>query len=124
YTDHLGPLRESLQSCGHPRRLERLRDAPRAPRARRGLHRGIGTGCYTESASGAPLEQAIVKVLPDKTVSMTMRTLSSGQATKRALCNCTVAVRCPRSGAPGHRRFRLGHRGGGSHSGPSTELVA
>ena len=45
----------------------------------KGLRRGIGTGCYIESASGAPHERAIVKVQPDKTVSMTIGTLSSGQ---------------------------------------------
>jgi aerobic carbon-monoxide dehydrogenase large subunit len=45
----------------------------------KGLHRGIGTGCYIESASGAPHERALVKVLPDKTISMTIGTLSSGQ---------------------------------------------
>jgi aerobic carbon-monoxide dehydrogenase large subunit len=51
----------------------------RAASRAKGLHRGIGTGCYIESASGAPHERAIVKVLPDRTVSMTIGTLSSGQ---------------------------------------------
>ena len=51
----------------------------RAASRAKGLHRGIGTGCYIESASGAPHERALVKVLPDKTISMTIGTLSSGQ---------------------------------------------
>jgi carbon-monoxide dehydrogenase large subunit len=51
------------------------RDASRA----NGLCRGIGIGCYIESASGAPHERAIVTVSPDKTVSVTIGTLSSGQ---------------------------------------------
>jgi aerobic carbon-monoxide dehydrogenase large subunit len=51
----------------------------RAASRAKGLHRGIGTGCYIESASGAPHERAIVMVQPDKTISMTIGTLSSGQ---------------------------------------------
>src|SRR4029450_11812430 len=43
----------------------------RAASRAKGLYRGIGAGCYIESASGAPHERAIVKVLPDRTVSMT-----------------------------------------------------
>src|SRR6185437_10636275 len=44
-----------------------------------GLHRGIGTGCYIESASGAPQERATVKISPDKAVTVTIGTLSAGQ---------------------------------------------
>jgi carbon-monoxide dehydrogenase large subunit len=53
--------------------------ARRAASRAKGLCRGIGIGCYIESASGAPHERAIVKVSPDKTVTVTIGTLSSGQ---------------------------------------------
>jgi aerobic carbon-monoxide dehydrogenase large subunit len=45
----------------------------------KGLHRGIGTGCYIESASGAPQERATVKISPDNAVTVTIGTLSAGQ---------------------------------------------
>ena len=45
----------------------------------KGLQRGIGTGCYIESASGAPQERALVKISPDNAVSVTIGTLSAGQ---------------------------------------------
>jgi carbon-monoxide dehydrogenase large subunit len=45
----------------------------------KGLRRGIGTGCYIESASGAPNERATVKISSDNTVTVTIGTLSAGQ---------------------------------------------
>jgi len=45
----------------------------------KGLQRGIGTGCYIESASGAPQERAMVKISPDNAVTVTIGTLSAGQ---------------------------------------------
>lgn len=54
-------------------------EARRAASRAKGLYRGIGTGCYIESASGAPHERATVKVLADKTVAVTIGTLSAGQ---------------------------------------------
>jgi carbon-monoxide dehydrogenase large subunit len=54
-------------------------EARRTASLSRGLHRGIGIGCYIESASGAPHERATVEVLPDETVAVTIGTLSAGQ---------------------------------------------
>jgi carbon-monoxide dehydrogenase large subunit len=51
----------------------------RAASRAKGLYRGIGTGCYIESASGAPNEQATVKISSDNTVAVTIGTLSAGQ---------------------------------------------
>jgi carbon-monoxide dehydrogenase large subunit len=45
----------------------------------KGLRRGIGTGCYIESASGAPQERATVKISPENAVTVTIGTLSAGQ---------------------------------------------
>jgi len=55
--------------------FERRRAASRA----KGLYRGIGTGCYIESASGAPYERATVEISGDNTVVVTIGTLSAGQ---------------------------------------------
>jgi aerobic carbon-monoxide dehydrogenase large subunit len=54
-------------------------EARRALSMAKGLHRGIGTGCYIESASGAPQERATVKISPDNAVTVTIGTLSAGQ---------------------------------------------
>jgi len=54
-------------------------EARRASSMAKGLRRGIGTGCYIESASGAPQERATVKILPDNAVTVTIGTLSAGQ---------------------------------------------
>jgi carbon-monoxide dehydrogenase large subunit len=51
----------------------------RAHSRAKGLYRGIGTGCYIESASGAPYERATVKISPDNTIAVTIGTLSAGQ---------------------------------------------
>ena len=54
-------------------------EARRARSRAKGLHRGIGTGCYIESASGAPHEQAVVHVRPDRRITIAIGTLSAGQ---------------------------------------------
>jgi carbon-monoxide dehydrogenase large subunit len=54
-------------------------EARRAASRAKGLYRGIGTGCYIESASGAPYERATVEISPDNTVVVTIGTLSAGQ---------------------------------------------
>ena len=51
----------------------------RAASRAKGLHRGIGTGCYIESASGAPHERATVNISPHNAVTVTIGTLSAGQ---------------------------------------------
>jgi aerobic carbon-monoxide dehydrogenase large subunit len=53
--------------------------ARKAETEARGLRRGIGTGCYIESASGAPHERSTVVIHAEGTVSVTIGTLSSGQ---------------------------------------------
>ena len=54
-------------------------ESRRAVSMAKGLQRGIGTGCYIESASGAPRERATVKISPDNAVTVTIGTLSAGQ---------------------------------------------
>jgi aerobic carbon-monoxide dehydrogenase large subunit len=51
----------------------------RAASRAKGLYRGIGTGCYIESASGAPYERATVEISPENTIVVTIGTLSAGQ---------------------------------------------
>jgi carbon-monoxide dehydrogenase large subunit len=90
------------------------------------LHRGIGTGCYIESASGAPHERAIVKVLPDKTVSMTIGTLSSGQGHETSfvqLLSEWLGV-APEAVTLITGDSDLVTAGGGSHSGRSMRHAA
>ena len=48
----------------------------------RGRERGIGVGCYIESASGYPLERALVTVLPGGRIEVVIGTLSTGQGHK------------------------------------------
>jgi aerobic carbon-monoxide dehydrogenase large subunit len=54
-------------------------EARRAASRAKSLCRGIGIGCYIESASGAPYERATVAILPDNTATVTIGTLSAGQ---------------------------------------------
>jgi aerobic carbon-monoxide dehydrogenase large subunit len=51
----------------------------RAASRAKGLYRGIGTGCYIESASGAPYERAKVEISSENTIVVTIGTLSAGQ---------------------------------------------
>src|SRR5262249_13022441 len=54
-------------------------ESRRASSMAKGLRRGIGTGCYIESASGAPNERATVKISPDHAVTVTIGTRPAGQ---------------------------------------------
>ena len=85
----------------------------RAASQAKGLHRGIGTGCYIESASGAPHERAIVKVCPTRPSPCNRHALVRARPRNelRAIAQ-RMAGRGPRSGDADHRRFRLGHSGG------------
>ena len=90
------------------------------------MHRGIGTGCYIELASGAPHERAIVKVLPDKTVSVTIGTLSSGQGHETSfvqLLSEWLGV-APEAVTLITGDSDLVTAGGGSHSGRSMRHAA
>src|SRR5262245_31730302 len=98
----------------------------RAASRAKGLHRGIGTGCYIESASGAPHERAIVQVSPDKTVSMTIGTLSSGQGHETSfvqLLSEWLGV-APEAVTLITGDSDLVAAGGGSHSGRSMRHAA
>ncbi len=53
--------------------------ARRSASRARGLYRGIGIGTYVESQSGAPNEEAVLTVRPDRTVDVEIGTLSTGQ---------------------------------------------
>jgi aerobic carbon-monoxide dehydrogenase large subunit len=95
--------------------------ARRAETEARGLRRGIGTGCYIESASGAPQERASVVVHPDGHIGVTIGTLSAGQGHETSFAQ--LISEFLRVGAD---RVRLVtgdtdavSAGGGSHSGRS-----
>jgi aerobic carbon-monoxide dehydrogenase large subunit len=87
----------------------------------RGLRRGIGTGCYIESASGAPQERTSVVVHPEGHVSVTIGTLSSGQGHETSFPQLISEFLCV---SPDRVQLVTGDTdivtaGGGSHSGRS-----
>ena len=101
-------------------------EARRAASRARGLYRGIGVGCYIESASGAPHERATVEVLPDKTVSVTIGTLSAGQGHETSfmqLISEWLGV-SPEAVTLVTGDTDLVAAGGGSHSGRSMRHAA
>ena len=79
----------------------------------KGLRRGIGTGCYIGSASGAPHERATVKISPENAVTVTIGTLSAGQGHETSFVQLVSEWlrRRSRSGDTGHRRYGLAHHG-------------
>jgi carbon-monoxide dehydrogenase large subunit len=101
-------------------------EARRAASEAKGLCRGIGIGCYIESASGAPHERAIVTVSPDKTISVTIGTLSSGQGHETSfvqLLSEWLGV-APEAVTLITGDSDLVSAGGGSHSGRSMRHAA
>jgi aerobic carbon-monoxide dehydrogenase large subunit len=91
-----------------------------------GLHRGIGIGCYIESASGAPYEQATVKILPCNAVTVTIGTLSAGQGHETSfvqLASEWLGV-APETVTLITGDTDLVIAGGGSHSGRSMRHAA
>jgi carbon-monoxide dehydrogenase large subunit len=101
-------------------------EARRAASRTKGLYRGIGVGCYIESASGAPHERATVEVLPDKTVSVTIGTLSAGQGHETSfmqLLSEWLGV-SPEAVTLVTGDTDLVTAGGGSHSGRSMRHAA
>jgi carbon-monoxide dehydrogenase large subunit len=50
----------------------------------RGRYRGLGFGNYIETATGIPPERAIIKVLPERQVKITLGTQASGQGHETA----------------------------------------
>jgi aerobic carbon-monoxide dehydrogenase large subunit len=101
-------------------------EARRASSMAKGLHRGIGTGCYIESASGAPQERATVKISPDNAVTVTIGTLSAGQGHETSfvqLISEWLGV-APEAVTLLSGDTDLLSRGGGSHSGRSMRHAA
>jgi carbon-monoxide dehydrogenase large subunit len=87
----------------------------------RGRERGIGVGCYIESASGYPLERALVTVLPGGRIEVVIGTLSTGQGHKTSfaqLLNEYLGVP-PESVLIVTGDTDVVKEGGGSHSGRS-----
>ena len=95
--------------------------ARRVEAAARGRRRGIGVGCYIESASGAPHERAHVTVQPEGWIDIVIGTLSSGQGHETSFAQLITEW----LGVAGDRvRLITGDTdlvvvGGGSHSGRS-----
>ncbi|MGD0026910.1 MAG: molybdopterin cofactor-binding domain-containing protein [Xanthobacteraceae bacterium] len=66
-----------------------LIDAKRFPARRkgakkRGRYRGLGFGNYIETATGIPPERAVIRVLPQRRVTITLGTQASGQGHETA----------------------------------------
>jgi carbon-monoxide dehydrogenase large subunit len=92
----------------------------------KGLRRGIGTGCYIESASGAPQERATVKISPDNAVTVTIGTLSAGQGHETSFAQLVsewLGV-APETVTLITGDTDLLTAGGGSHSGRSMRHAA
>jgi aerobic carbon-monoxide dehydrogenase large subunit len=98
------------------------RDAARAS----GKHRGIGIGCYVETASGNPRERAEITVLPEGRVELVLGTMASGQGHETSFPQLVAAW----FGLPIETvRYRAHDTdfvtaGGGSHSGRSMRLAS
>jgi len=103
---------------GYPARCEEARS--------RGHRRGIGLGTYVESASGAPEEEAVVKVLPQGMIEVEIGTLSSGQGHETSYAQLLadwlgVENDCIRLVTGDSDRTKFG---AGSHSGRSIRLAS
>ena len=102
--------------------FEARRDASMA----KGLRRGIGIGCYIESASGAPHERATIKVSSENAVTVTIGTLSAGQGHETSfvqLASEWLGV-APEAVTVVTGDTDLVSVGGGSHSGRSMRHAA
>jgi carbon-monoxide dehydrogenase large subunit len=92
----------------------------------KGLRRGIGIGCYIESASGAPHERAIIEILPENAVTVTIGTLSAGQGHETSFLQLVsewLGV-APEAITLVTGDTDLVGMGGGSHSGRSMRHAA
>ena len=102
--------------------FEARRDASMA----KGLRRGIGIGCYIESASGAPHERATIKVSSENAVTVTIGTLSAGQGHETSFVQLVgewLGV-APEAVTLVTGDTDLVSVGGGSHSGRSMRHAA
>jgi carbon-monoxide dehydrogenase large subunit len=101
-------------------------EARRAASRAKSLYRGIGIGCYVESASGAPYERATVKISSDSTVTVTIGTLSAGQGHETSFVQLVsewLGV-APETVTLVTGDTDLVTAGGGSHSGRSMRHAA
>jgi aerobic carbon-monoxide dehydrogenase large subunit len=62
--------------------------ARRKEAKKRGKRRGLGFANYIETATGIPPERAVVKVLPEGRVTVTLGTQASGQGHETAFAQC------------------------------------
>src|SRR5262249_5576 len=100
--------------------------ARRAASMAQGLRRGIGIGCYIESASGAPHERATIKISSENTVTVTIGTLWAGQGHETSfvqLISEWLGV-APEAVSLITGDTDLVTSGGGSHSGRSMRHAA
>jgi aerobic carbon-monoxide dehydrogenase large subunit len=98
----------------------------RAASMAKGLRRGIGVGCYIESASGAPHERATIKISPENAVTVTIGTLSAGQGHETSFVQLVsewLGV-APETVTLVTGDTDLVSAGGGSHSGRSMRHAA
>jgi aerobic carbon-monoxide dehydrogenase large subunit len=101
-------------------------ESRRAASMAKGLRRGIGIGCYIESASGAPHERATVKISSENAVTVTIGTLSAGQGHETSFVQLVsewLGV-APDAVAVVTGDTDLVTAGGGSHSGRSMRHAA
>jgi len=101
-------------------------EARRAASMAKGLRRGIGIGCYIESASGAPHERATIKVSSERAVTVTIGTLSAGQGHETSFVQLVgewLGV-APEAVTLVTGDTDLVSVGGGSHSGRSMRHAA
>ncbi len=91
-----------------------------------GRYRGIGLGTYVESQSGAPNEEAVVRVRPEGALEVEIGTLSSGQGHETSYAQLLgewlgVENHCVRLVTGDTDRVKFG---AGSHSGRSIRLAS
>ena len=101
-------------------------EARRAEAHRRGRYRGIGISNYIELNTGAPREQAEIRVRPEGRVELVLGTLSSGQGHETAFAQLVADWL---SIDPSQVRLLAGDSdvatvGGGTHSGRSMRMGA
>jgi aerobic carbon-monoxide dehydrogenase large subunit len=100
--------------------------ARRAEALRRGRRRGIGVGCYLETAGGNPRERAELAVLPEGRIELVLGTMASGQGHETSFPQLVAAW----LGVPIEEvRYRAHDTdfvtaGGGSHSGRSMRIAS
>ena len=93
YVNPLSTRYDSGEFDANMRRAIELIDAPgfaarRAEAKARGKRRGLGFANFIETATGIPPERAVVKVLPEGRVTVTLGTQASGQGHETAFAQC------------------------------------